>query len=34
MNANATISATLWLNVAMLVMNLAIWLDNATQLVS
>lgn len=32
MNAHATISTTTWLNLAMLVMNLAIWLDNATRL--
>jgi len=32
MNANATIPVTLWLNVAMLVLNSAIWLDNATRL--
>lgn len=32
MNVHGTLSATTWLNLAMLVMNLVIWLGNALQL--
>ena len=32
MNVHGTISATTWLNVVMLCINLTVWLDNATRL--
>ncbi len=32
MDLQRTLSTTLWLNLVMLLMNFAIWLDNATRL--
>jgi hypothetical protein len=32
MSASATMSTATWLNLAMLFMNMAIWLENATRL--